>query len=155
MSRLVSIGFEVSTRGDLDNATEVVPLVGGKLLTSLIHSFEDERSYGPASACGGLIPSYFRFGPLSMHYLGLGGGRPGAKVPLLGCSCGEWGCWPLLARVEANAATVSWSSFELPYRKDRDYSSLGPFTFERGAYDSTLKRMEIALSGLAGNADGD
>jgi hypothetical protein len=30
---------------------------------------------------------------------------------LLGCDCGEVGCWPLEARIIADAETVIWTGF--------------------------------------------
>lgn len=32
-------------------------------------------------------------------------------VPLLGCRCGVWRCWPLTARITATATTITWSGF--------------------------------------------
>src|SRR4051812_46116737 len=61
--------------------------------------------------------------------------RDGAKTPVLGCECGEWGCWPLMARIAMTAELVIWDSFEQPHRKTRDYTAFGPFRFDRNQYD--------------------
>jgi hypothetical protein len=56
---------------------------------------------------------------------------------LLGCICGESGCWPLTARVDVLDATVQWSGFRTGHRP-WDLSALGPFTFDRGQYERAL-----------------
>lgn len=120
-------------------------MVNGAPLTTLIHAFENSHDLGPADAYGGLVPSFFRFGPLDEHYLGRSKHRPGAKVPLLGCECGEWGCWPLLAHVKTTSTAVEWSQFQQPFRNDRDYSEFGPFVFSKRAYEDALTGMQQAL----------
>lgn len=67
------------------------------------------------------------------HYLG-----SARKTELLGCECGEAGCWPLLARVEVRAAEVRWSEFEQPFRPKWDYGTLA-FTFDRAQYGAALR----------------
>lgn len=140
------IRFEVNRRAELSGAAEIIPAIDGEPLTSLIHAFENDHGYGPKDAYGGIVPSIYRFGPLIEHYCGRSEQRPGAKVPLLGCGCGEWGCWPLLARVETNRATVEWSEFEQPFRQERNYSGFGPFVFSRLAYDSALNDLKQILA---------
>ncbi|WP_425247701.1 hypothetical protein [Streptomyces sp. NEAU-NA10] len=60
------------------------------------------------------------------------------SAPLLGCPCGIWGCWPLMARITASPTTVTWSSFRQPHRKQWGELRIGPFTFERGAFEVAL-----------------
>ncbi len=143
--RTLRAGFAVEERSDLSGATEVVPVVDNEPLTTLIDAFERARGYEPADGYGGIIPSFYRFGPLDAHYLGRSAPQPSAKVPLLGCECGEWGCWPLLATIRATDETVTWSDFEQPYRKGRDYTEFGPFVFDRAQYDEALARLTSAL----------
>lgn len=67
------------------------------------------------------------------------------KVALLECTCGQPGCWPLLATVSVGPTRVTWSDFEQPHRRADsagghwDYGGFGPFVFERGAYDEALR----------------
>lgn len=138
-------GFAVEARPDLSGATEVVPVVDNEPLTTLIDAFERARGYEPSDGYGGIIPSFYRFGPLDAHYLGGSAPQPNAKVPLLGCECGEWGCWPLLATIRATEETVTWSDFEQPHRKARDYAEFGPFVFDRAQYDEALAHLSSAL----------
>jgi hypothetical protein len=86
-----------------------------------------------------LIPEYFKCGPAKIHYLGLGGARLSrdGKVPLLGCHCGEWACSPFRGRVVAKCDTVIWQEFDSNW-PDRDYSSLGPFVFDRSDYEAAV-----------------
>jgi hypothetical protein len=60
------------------------------------------------------------------------------SAPLLGCPCGIWQCWPLTARIAVTASTVTWSSFRQPHREQWGELAIGPFTFERGAFEAAL-----------------
>jgi hypothetical protein len=130
----------------------VVPVVDGQELTDLAHDFEKATGMETRDVSyGGLIPANFRFGPLSRHFLAADGAfvNENGKVPLLGCECGEWGCWPLLASITVTGDEVAWSEFEQPYRQERNYGEFGPFRFERSQYDEALRRLESAVSELA------
>jgi hypothetical protein len=63
------------------------------------------------------------------------------RVYLLGCQCGEVGCWPLLARIRAEDESVVWDSFEQPNRKDRNYSGFGPFVFDAEQYREAVAAL--------------
>ncbi|MFI6038771.1 hypothetical protein ACIBBD_32495 [Streptomyces sp. NPDC051315] len=63
---------------------------------------------------------------------------PADATPLLGCPCGIWGCWPLLARVTVTPTTVTWSSFRQPYREEWGELAMGPYAFPRDRYETAL-----------------
>ena len=119
---------------------EVVPVIEGVELTDRIDEFERERGMEVPGSYGGLIPEYFEFGSATDHYFATEKAflSSDQKIPLLGCECGEWGCWPLLARVVVDVETVTWTDFEQPHRADRDYSAFGPFIFRRSSYESAV-----------------
>lgn len=145
------IRFDYQHRGD-GGPLVVVPHIDGAPLTELIDGFEIAAGTQPAGdAYGGLIPEFFRFGPMQDHFLGLSTGAMGAKAPVLGCECGEWGCWPLMARITATADLVSWDTFEQPHRKTRDYAAFGPFHFDRHQYDDALRALSAVIDA---DADG-
>ncbi|HEY0038918.1 MAG TPA: hypothetical protein VGB66_19635, partial [Longimicrobium sp.] len=52
------------------------------------------------------------------------------RVAVLGCECGEVGCWPFQVRISWRPATVLWSDFHGPGR-NCDYTALGRFIFAR------------------------
>ncbi|RZS34410.1 hypothetical protein EV193_109201 [Herbihabitans rhizosphaerae] len=138
------IRFEVLT---FETTPEVVPHVDSRPLTELIDAYEVGAKMDVAGdAYAGLVPAHFDFGPMEEHYLGAG---MGPRVPLLGCTCGEWGCWPLMATVTAVGDTVTWDEFEQPHRTDRDYTGFGPFTFSRTDYDEALAVLMIDLADWA------
>ena len=135
---LSTLGFDIEPFEEDDSTLMVVPTIDGEPLTDLIHRFE--RGAGMErrdESYGGLIPAFFRFGTPAEHYL-----KTEKKIPLLGCECGEWGCWPLLAQIEADGEQVVWAGFEQPFRPRRNYSAFGPFTFERSAYEAALRELE-------------
>ena len=123
--------------------TEVVPVVDNIELTARAHDFERAHDMEPPGSYGGLIPGWFKFGPATVHYFALESAfvDEDGRIPLLGCECGEWGCWPLLARVVADEKTVTWTDFRQPHRKERDYFGFGPFTFGRVEYERALAEL--------------
>jgi hypothetical protein len=127
--------------------TAITPLVDGRPLPELIADFEAGRGYRPAGGYWGLVPENLRFGDLTRYYLGQENGqRPDpSNVWLLGCNCGEPGCWPLRARILVEPETVTWTDFTQPHRPERDYSDFGPFVFEREQYENAVRRAVARL----------
>jgi hypothetical protein len=127
----------------------VVPTIDGARLTDIVHSYERTRGYVPTDAYGGLIPSWFNFGPLEQHHEGRGFCAPQAVV--LGCECGGWGCWPLLVSVTTEAGSVTWSEFSQPHRPSANYQAMGAYRFERPQFGSAVQDLIQRLSN--GSAD--
>ena len=116
MAYTTPISFAVQP---FEGALAVIPILDEIPLTELIQSYERAKGYKPAGGYGGLIPRWFNYGPLDIYFLGDFDndsyfGRMG-RIYLLGCSCGEVGCWPLAARVRTIADTVEWYAFQQPY----------------------------------------
>ena len=120
-------------------------LVNGRDLVELAHDAEhaSAQADGQPAIAGAyeglaaqevLAPSRHLLGEPLAHLEVIDDGR----VALLGCECGEAGCWPLLARVEATGEYVTWSEFAQPHRAQWRHDSLGPFTFDRAQYESAL-----------------
>lgn len=68
------------------------------------------------------------------------------KIQVLGCTCGEPPCMPLLCQIDVSDNTVTWSDFaSLTYDGDEDelflYENLGPFVFERTQYEQALEAI--------------
>lgn len=116
----------------------LVPVVAGRSLVDMVADYELAQGFEPTGGYAGLVLASYDFGDLRAYLLGQQEPWPGGRVPLLGCQCGEWGCWPLLATVTVQAGAVSWSRFEQPHRPDRDYSGFGPFTFAERVYRAAV-----------------
>lgn len=127
---------------------QVVPVVDDVPLTDQIDAFERMMAMDPPGGYAGLVPAYFNFGDARAHYLAHEGAflTQDGKIPLLGCQCGEWGCWPLLGRVVVEDETVTWREFEQPHREHRHYAAFGPFVFDRGDYEAAVTSIEDAWS---------
>ena len=65
----------------------------------------------------------------------------GAAV-LLGCTCGEWGRWPLTADVVVTPHQVVWRRFRHGHRA-WDLSALGPFVFDREDDERALAAVRL------------
>lgn len=110
------LSFAIGSRDVGTVVTEIVPVIDGVALTDRVHRFERETGMESREVSyGGLIPACFRFGPAEVHYRAAAGAFvEEAKIPVLGCVCGEWGCWPLLRRVVVDPGTVTWSDSNSP-----------------------------------------
>jgi hypothetical protein len=125
----------------------LTPVVDGRSLTELVGEFESRQGYSPAGGYAGLVPGNFRFGDLPRYFLGQEEGqwpKPGYAW-LLGCDCGEAGCWPLEARIVTDAETVTWTGFAQPYRRAWDYQGFGDFIFDRAPYEHAVREAVAAL----------
>ena len=92
-----------------DSAHELVPIIGSTSLVDLVKQFEEGAGVDPPGGYAGLVRDNYRFGDLGLYLAGQQQPWPGARVPLLGCECGEWGCWPLLATVTIADGIAEWS----------------------------------------------
>jgi hypothetical protein len=118
-------------------------VVNGTRLQDLVRTFE--QPYANAEGHPSLAGSYagLAVGPglPAIHFLGepveswFGDG----DTVLLGCVCGEPGCWPLTARVTVSDTAVTWSDLRTGHR-DWDLSAVGSFTFDRHAYEGSLAK---------------
>jgi hypothetical protein len=64
---------------------------------------------------------------------------PEGKIAVLGCECGDVGCWPFRVRIKLREDVVIWDGFEQPHRPAWRYDKMRPFVFDRGQYFSALE----------------
>src|SRR5215472_4266512 len=120
----------------------IVPNINAVSLTDLVEEFERQEQFDPPlGGYAGLIPEYFNFGRLDRYFLNEF--EPDSyftKYPvyLLGCKCGEVGCWPLTCQIKIDPETVTWHRFMQPDRRERDYSQFGPFVVDGEQYRRTV-----------------
>ena len=62
------------------------------------------------------------------------------KIAVLGCVCGDVGCWPFRVGIELREDVVIWDGFEQPHRRKWRYDEMDPFVFDRTQYFSALDR---------------
>lgn len=139
--------------GDVEGraAVRLTPVVDGVSLVDLVRAFEATAGFDVAGGYDGLVLDQVRLGDLDQHLVGRGPlGEPGA-ASLLGCDCGELGCWPLDARITVADGVVVWDGFRQPHRPGRDYSGFGPFAFDEAAYRSAIARAAAALAVTRGS----
>jgi hypothetical protein len=129
-------------------------LVNGRDLADLAREAElpFARREGAESIAGAYcgLPPGSDICPPSRHFLGEPSSalyRYGDKVQVLGCECGEPGCWPLLCRIKIDGSVVIWTDFEQPHRSGRSsqaawsYDAFGPFEFDKEQYDSAVEDL--------------
>jgi hypothetical protein len=125
------------------SADVVVPYLGGVSLIEWLRRVERPSASrdGQPDLAGsylGLFDGSVRWP--SRHYLGepviswFGDG----DTVLLGCVCGEPGCWPFTALVTVDADVVTWSGYRTGHR-DWDYSAMPELVFDRRQYEQALR----------------
>jgi hypothetical protein len=147
MDRTAALSFLTDWSG---SECKVVPAIDSIPLTELISTFEREHGFQPDDGYGGLIPQHYDYGPLGRyfmadfdhdsHWKNLGG------VWVLGCECGEVGCWPLQCRIRSDGRNVTWDNFKQPHRPGRDYSQFGPFIFVQHQYEAAVANLSEELT---------
>ncbi|MFG1857038.1 hypothetical protein ACGFJT_34740 [Actinomadura geliboluensis] len=137
------VRFDVRPWGDGPApARELLPYIDNVSLVDLVSGFEHAASHDAPGAYAGIVLDHFNFGDLATYLMGQPDSAYWAKrgvIALLGCDCGEVGCWPLEARVFIDDDLVVWRGFAQPHRPGRDYGSFGPFTFRRNQYERAVR----------------
>jgi hypothetical protein len=146
MEKNCELSFAIEPLSDDQQVLSVVPILNGSRLTALVAEFERSCCFEPVGGYAGIVPAHFNFGSLDEYFLASGANRPFAgKNWLLGCECGEVGCWPLEARIVTTEHGIAWESFRQPFRPERDYSSFGPFRFDRDQYRECVTELAQAF----------
>jgi hypothetical protein len=141
-----SVQFAVD---DSTGTAEVVIVINETSLIDL--SRTAEQPWADLEGKPDLAGSYMGLGPWavggsSTHFLD----NPHAvwfddgDTVVLGCDCGEWGCWPLVAHITVTQDQVEWSRFRQGHR-EWDLSTLGPFVFARTQYEQALRKLDEDL----------
>jgi hypothetical protein len=146
------LSFAIQPLDEQDETLSIVPVLNGIPLTRMIVDFERSHGFEPAGDYGGLVPTWFNYGPLDVYFLGEANREnfERAGYYLLGCSCGEVGCWPLTARISKTPSQVIWEHFSQPFRQERDYSSFGPFGFDLDQYTRAVAELASKFPASAG-----
>lgn len=121
----------------------LVPYLNGASLPDLVRKAElpfARREGNPdlAGRYAGLLGEEVRWP--GGHYLGspVRSWFDDGDTVLLGCVCGDWGCWPFTALVTVDEETVTWSGYRAGHR-DWDYRELRNITFSRIQYEEALQ----------------
>jgi hypothetical protein len=145
MRELSTLSFAIDPLSDDKAVLSITPIVNGVRLTALVEDFESKQNYEPVGGYAGIVPSQCNFGPLDQYFLASGAAPFADKHWLLGCECGEAGCWPLAASIYVGEREVIWQNFNQPFRPERDYSSFGPFIFDRNQYRQYVEELAKAF----------
>lgn len=140
-----TVRFERTPWGDPSSEeTELLPYVDGVSLVELVRGYEAAAGYDVPGSYAGLVLEHFHYGDLTAYLRGepeTSYWRSKGMIALLGCDCGEVGCWPLEAHVVADGDEVVWRSFSQPHRPKRNYADFGPFRFRRSQYDAAVRKV--------------
>jgi hypothetical protein len=144
------------TPGPTTTVIAVTPVIDGVLLTDRVRAYQRECGWDDRGDYLGIVPAYFKHGDAHAYWLDAEAAQPGGffedagKIPVLDCTCGQWGCSPFIARVSATEGMVTWSDFAnysiSRCESDRHYSKLGPFVFGRDDYEAAVDAIADAWS---------
>ncbi|WP_308285868.1 hypothetical protein [Actinoplanes hulinensis] len=144
------VRFDVCPWGDsADPRRELLPFVDDVSLVELVAGYERASGFDVPGTYAGLVLDHFNVGDLTAYLMGEPESAYRANrgvIALLGCDCGEVGCWPLESRVVLEKDLVTWRGFTQPFRPQRDYGSFGPITFRRNQYDRAVREAAAAVS---------
>lgn len=146
------VRFDIRPWGDgPDPARELLPYVDNVSLVKLVSGFEHAAGYDVPGQYAGLVLDHFKFGDLTAYLAGEPGSYWSGEgvIALLGCDCGEVGCWPLEARVLCDDDWVTWRGFAQPFRPKRDYGTFGPFVFRRSQYERAAREVDAVVTSSA------
>jgi hypothetical protein len=148
MTDMCRLSLVLEPLSEDEQVISVVPTINGTKLTVLVEQFERAMHYEPAGGYAGLVPSHYNFGDIGDYFMGRDPNENFTRAGywLLGCSCGEAGCWPLAADIVPSGATITWQNFSQPFRPERDYSTFGPFVFHMEEYSLAVAQMQTLLA---------
>jgi hypothetical protein len=122
--------------------------VDGVDLVELVRRVEREYDVKVAGKYAGpptrvLPPCRLFYGEIPENVGWLSSGTIEGTVPILVCTCGTEGCWPLhvAIHVDDGDQSVAWSGFTNPFRLDWTYEGLGPFSFRLDQYLAALQEV--------------
>jgi hypothetical protein len=128
----------------LINGSDLRTLVGELEVTSAAAT----GSAGPAGAYHYLSGYHFPSGVFEGRPDDPGLLREG-QVTLMGCDCGEVGCWPFLASISVQDGAVRWTGFRQPFRPAWTYDALGTLRFDADEYFHEIARARDRFSQVA------
>ena len=124
------IRFEVRSCGTgPDPGRELLPFIDNASMVDLVCGYELAAGYDVPGAYAGTILERFNYGDLASYLTGTPDSAYWTSrgvIAVLGCDCGEMGCWPLEAHVLLDEELVTWRGFTQPFRRQRDYGTFGP-----------------------------
>ena len=113
----------------------LTPVVDGRRLTDLVADFETAQGFGDLAGTYAGIVVGADGQPLADKLLTDG------RRSLLGCGCGDTGCWPLEADIRFDDWSVTWDGFAQPHEPQWSYDGFGPFVFMIEDYRAAVERL--------------
>lgn len=150
------IGFDVVVEETAmyEDSPGIRIFIDGMTLREMVKEFEEAHGYEPSGSHAGLMPAAFWISRGVRPFIADADdgarrrqrrGKPDPRQAVLGCGCGDMGCWPLLTQITLRKREVTWARFKQFFRPEWDYSDFGPFTFVREQYEEALAELRRRL----------
>jgi len=115
--------------------------VDGRPFVEMISAYEKKMLKGDKEAC--LAGDYWYLPPNALiEYLEGDGFGDTHRIALLGCSCLDEECWPLVCSMERQEDYTVWYDFFQPHRRQWDYSGFGPLGFEKNQLSEAIEALK-------------
>lgn len=135
--------FELASTDGPFGEPSLVILIDGVDLIERVRVAEQDYEVEVAGKYAGpplrVLGSKLFHGELPDGFGWLSSGNIENTVPILGCTCGTEGCWPLHVAIFVGEESVVWESFANPFRKHWRYERLGSLRFEAEQYITELE----------------
>jgi hypothetical protein len=155
MRNVISFDLVVGETAMYEDSPGIRIFIDGENFREMVKAYEEARGYEPAGSYAGLVPAAFWISPGVRPFIapasnGAPGRRKGRRKPdprqaVLGCGCGDMGCWPLLTLITVGHRKVTWSRFKQFFRPEWDYSDFGAFVFNRRDYEDAVAALRRRL----------
>ena len=127
--------IEFRSRGGGVNERVVVTINGIELSDLWVGAKQHPTDPLPAAEVGPGLAAWTHYGDLPPRFEAHA--VPDGFVPVLTCTCGEFGCGGASARITFASGTVTWDDFRTAtYEQPVD---LGPFLFKQQEYEAALR----------------
>jgi hypothetical protein len=130
--------IEFRSRGAGVHERVVVRINGTELTDLWVAARQQPTDPLPVAEVGTGLAAWSEHGELPPRHEG--DAVPDGSVPVLTCTCGQFGCGGASARITFERATVAWGDFRTAtYQKP---VALGPFRFKRHHYEEALRTYQ-------------
>jgi hypothetical protein len=136
--------------------------INNENLIDILKDYEKQFGENNPGKYDGICIYYFDDIDIIKHFMGEADKKNilnyTGKTQILGCTCGEPGCWPFLIKINISGNVIIWNEYEQPFRSKKrcgekywNYSNLKALKFNRVEYENKLKNISAEINNIIRN----